>query len=173
MSIAAGGLPVHLFHRGCVMSAHKRIVETLFRSLQTLDHNAMAACYDETAAFSDIAFRLQGRQQIHTMWHMICLKGIDVQVQSIEDVGDIVHARIVDTYTFSDTGRKVINPIESSFEFRNGLIAVQRDSCDPLHWARQAFGGLKGELVGRVGLLRRVAASRKLQQFAAASSGQQ
>ncbi|MFM7055396.1 MAG: hypothetical protein ACKO2P_00595, partial [Planctomycetota bacterium] len=46
---------------------------------------------------------------------------------------------------------QVVSSIESTFEFRDGLISVQRDTCDPLDWSRQTFSGLKGELVGRVG----------------------
>ena len=72
---------------------------------------------------------------------------------------------MVDTYTFSDTGRRVVNRIESVFRFQEGLIVAQRDFCDPLDWARQAFGGLKGEVVGRVGVLRRRTARRKLRTF--------
>jgi len=97
------------------MANEKQLVETLFTSLQALNHHAMAACYHEAATFSDIAFQLQGRKQIHAMWHMICQKGINVQVQSITAAGDSVRARIVDTYTFSDTGRQVVNSIESTF----------------------------------------------------------
>lgn len=151
------------------MADRKQLVETLLTSFQALNHDAMAACYHEAATFSDIAFELQGSKQIHAMWHMICQKGIEVQVRGIEAVGDIVRARIVDTYIFSDTGRKVVNSIESEFEFRDGLISVQRDTCDPLDWARQAFGGIKGEVVGRVGLLRRNAAAGKIRTFIAAN----
>ncbi len=149
------------------MPKETQLVQLLFSSLQQLNHEAMAACYSEAATFSDIAFQLQGRKQIHAMWHMICQTGIDVQVRSIEADGNVVRARITDTYVFSDTGRKVVNDIESSFEFRGGLISVQRDTCDPLRWARQAFGGFKGELVGRVGFLRRMAARGKIRKFIA------
>jgi len=151
------------------MANEKQLVETLFTSLQALNHEVMAACYHEAATFSDIAFQLQGRKQIHAMWHMICQKGINVQVQSIQAAGDSVRARIVDTYTFSDTGRQVVNSIESTFEFRDRLIRVQRDVCDPLDWSRQAFGGIKGELVGRSGWLRRRAAAGKIRRFIAAN----
>ncbi len=125
----------------------------------------MAACYHETAKFSDIAFQLKGRKQIHAMWHMICANGIEVEVKDVKEHAGEVHARIVDTYVFSDTGRKVVNPILCRFQCRDGLILQQIDACDALLWARQAFGGIKGEVVGRAGFMRRTAARRKLQRF--------
>jgi ketosteroid isomerase-like protein len=147
------------------MIEHKQLIERLLKAYQSLDFNTMAACYHEDATFSDIAFRLRSRKQIHAMWHMICAKGIEVTVDSVMAEGDSVRARIVDTYTFSDTGHRVVNKIESIFQFQGGLIVTQRDICDPLDWARQAFGGRKGEVVGRIGFLRRMAARKKLRAF--------
>lgn len=142
-----------------------QLIKQFLAAYQSLDHNAMAACYGESAQFSDIAFRLQGRKQIHAMWHMICVNGIEVEVTDVKEHAGEVHARIVDTYVFSDTGRPVVNSILCRFQCRDGLILQQIDECDPLLWARQAFGGVKGEVAGRVGLLRRSAASKKLQRF--------
>ncbi|MCL4203296.1 MAG: nuclear transport factor 2 family protein [Pirellulaceae bacterium] len=149
------------------MNTASELIEQLLSSYQALDHAAMAACYHDEAVFSDIAFRLDGKRRIHAMWHMICEKGIDVHVESVETDGDVVRARLVDTYVFSDTGRTVVNKIESAFEFRDGLIATHRDACDALDWARQAFGGWKGEIAGRIGLIRRRAARKKMRSFIA------
>ena len=38
------------------------------------------------------------------------------------------------------TGRAVHNPIDATFEFRDGLIADHRDDFDLYAWARQALG---------------------------------
>lgn len=43
----------------------------------------------------------------------------------------------------------------------------QMDEYNPLTWARQAFGGVAGEIIGRVGLLRRLAAKRKMHAYKA------
>ncbi len=94
------------------------LIERFLAAYQSLDHAAMAACYGESAQFSDIAFRLQGRKQIHAMWHMICANGIKVEIQDIKEQAGEVHARIVDTYVFSDTGRTVVNPILCRFGCR-------------------------------------------------------
>ncbi len=149
------------------MATGMQLIEKLFVAYQSLDHNAMAACYQETAQFTDIAFHLQGRTQIHAMWHMICANGIKVEVQDVKEHAEEVHARIVDTYVFSDTGRTVVNPILCRFQCRDGLILEHVDQCDAVNWARQAFGGIKGQVVGRASWLRQAAAQKKLQQFIA------
>jgi hypothetical protein len=149
------------------MTIQKQLVEQFLTAYQSLNHNAMAACCHQSARFADIAFRLNGRKQIHAMWHMICENGIEVEVQTVEERGDEVHARVVDTYVFSDTGRPVVNPILCRFQFRDGLIIEHLDECDALEWARQAFGGLKGEIAGRIGFLRRRTARKKIRKFIA------
>ena len=150
------------------MGSNKELVERLLNAYQALDHDTMAACYHESAQFADIAFRLNGRKQIHAMWHMICEKGIDVDVKGVEERGDEVHARIVDQYVLSDSGRTVVNPILCRFQFSDGLIIDHLDDCDALNWARQAFGGFKGEIAGRIGFLRRRTARQKIRNFIAA-----
>jgi ketosteroid isomerase-like protein len=147
------------------MTAHKRHIEHLLNRYQALDHQTMAACYHEAATFRDIAFRLTGRKQIHAMWAMICQNGITVKVESVEEHGDSVRARIVDEYIFSETKRPVVNRIESTFQFRDGLIIAHDDSCDALDWARQAFGGLKGEIAGRCAWLRQRAARKMIRAY--------
>jgi len=56
-------------------------------------------------------------------------------------------------YTFSATGRKVLNRIDARFEFRDGLIVRHVDRFDVWAWARQALG-LPGLLLGWSGALR-------------------
>lgn len=145
-----------------------RTIEKLFAWLDRHGHASMAECYQLDAMFSDIAFDLRGRKQIHAMWHMICQTDIRCTVEDISADDATGRARIVDVYTFSNTGRRVQNRITSQFRFRGGLIIEHQDSCDPLQWARQAFGGIKGEIAGRVSFVRRRAATRKLEDFVAA-----
>jgi hypothetical protein len=100
---------------------------------------------------------------------MVCSGDVKATVRELK--ADDSHGRvlIVDDYTFRDTGRRVRNPIECRFTFQKSLIVDHRDRCDPLAWARQAFGGVKGELLGRVRLLRKIGAGRKLKKFLAAN----
>lgn len=125
----------------------------------------MADCYHDQAAFIDIAFDLRGRKPIHAMWHRICNGDTEVEVQKIEANHDGVRATVVERYTFTKTGRPVLNHIESRFRMRDGLIFQHLDSCDALSWSRQAFGRVRGELAGRLGILRRRAARKLIDEM--------
>ncbi|MBK6825282.1 MAG: hypothetical protein IPG87_20760 [Saprospiraceae bacterium] len=50
-------------------------------------------------------------------------------------------------YTFSPTGRKVVNIIHANFKFEEGKIVHHVDHFNFYAWARQAFGW-KGVLLG-------------------------
>jgi hypothetical protein len=50
-------------------------------------------------------------------------------------------------YRFGADRRIVLNRIDASFEFRDGLIAVHRDRFDFWAWSRQALG-VPGLLLG-------------------------
>jgi hypothetical protein len=60
----------------------------------------------------------------------------------------------VATYNFSKTNRKVINIINATFEFKDGLIIKHNDTFDLWKWSSQAFG-LKGFLLGWTGFMQR------------------
>jgi hypothetical protein len=125
----------------------------------------MGRCYDENACFRDIAFHLKGRKQICSMWHMICQGDIrcTFEVIAADDSEGVV--RLLDEYTFTDTGRHVRNPIESRFRFARGKILSQSDACDSRAWATMALGGVSGYVAGRLRFVRAWKAHRKLAKF--------
>lgn len=72
-------------------------------------------------------------------------------------------------YTFSATGRKVLNRIDAAFEFRDGRIVRHVDRFDFWRWSRQALG-LPGLLLGWSAALRekvRARAAKGLADFKA------
>jgi hypothetical protein len=127
----------------------------------------MANCYDPQAEFHDIAFHLQGRDHVRSMWQMICRGDIRVTFDITHADEHEGRAKLVDEYTFAETGRHVRNPIESNFRFRDGRILEQRDVCDARAWAAMAIGGVSGWVAGRVGFLRTRKAHRMLRRFIA------
>jgi len=148
------------------MNKNALLIEKLFTSLDKHDHQSMAAdCYHSEARFTDIAFDLTGKKQIHAMWHLICEGDIRATLKTFEVDEQKGKADLVDEYTFSDTGRRVKNKIISNFKFENGLIVEQHDICDAEDWAAQALGGVKGFLAGKLGFLRSLKASKKLSKF--------
>jgi ketosteroid isomerase-like protein len=149
------------------MHPNGELLTRLFTSLDKHDHKSMADCYDEKATFSDIAFDLRGRTQIHAMWHMISDGDIRTTFK-VDEVDDhTAFVSVVDDYTFRSTGHKVHNKIESHFRFANGLIVHQRDACDPGTWAAMALGGVNGLLAGRIPFLRHKKARKTLDAFIA------
>ena len=147
------------------MHPNAALIERLYASLDRHDAAAIAACYAANASFHDIAFDLTGRDEIAAMWRMIVRGDIRVKIEDIRADDHEGTARVVDEYTFGDTGRRVRNPIESKFRFRDGLIVKHDDDCGPKAWAAMAIGGVKGFMAGRLRFLREGAARKKLDAF--------
>ncbi len=130
----------------------------------------MARCYHPEVHFTDPAFDLHGLRAAQ-MWRMLCTQGKDLQliysdVRADDRLGD---AHWEAHYTFSKTGRRVLNKIDASFEFRDGLIVRHVDRFDFWRWSRQALG-LPGLFLGWSGFLQRkvqVQAARGLAAFVA------
>jgi ketosteroid isomerase-like protein len=149
------------------MYNNAQLINTLYTSLNKHDHQSIADCYHPEATFEDIAFKLDGKNQIHAMWGMICRPGSDIKatfevIHADDKTGE---AKLIDDYTMSDTGRKVHNEITSYFKFQDGLIIEHHDVCDPKIWAEQALGGVTEFLAGRFHFLRSRKADEKLQAF--------
>ena len=149
----------------------KATIEKFYAAFARLDGDTMQACYAPNAQFDDEAFSLQGPEQIGGMWRMLCdatrTKGLPhwkLELNQITDHSAQWNAH----YMFSATGRKVINRVESRFEFdANGLIVKQRDRFDFWAWSRQALGA-PGVLLGWTPFLRnkvRAQAAGNLKRF--------
>ena len=75
------------------------------------------------------------------MWRMLTGRATDLEIELREhDAGeDSGSAHWIARYTFS-TGRPVVNDIQATFRFADGLIADHVDEFDFRRWARQALG---------------------------------
>jgi ketosteroid isomerase-like protein len=131
------------------MHPNAELIARFYTSLSKLDGAGMAACYASDATFSDPVFTDLRGQEPGKMWRMLCKRGKDMTVvfDGIEATDTAGKAHWVATYTFSGTGRKVVNDIQASFVFKDGKIAQHKDVFDLYKWARQALG-LKGVLLG-------------------------
>lgn len=146
-----------------------------FAAVTELNHEEIAACYDEEAIFEDIAFSLVGRDRIHDMWRMIATSDLRV-IYSIERAGaGEGKARWTAKYTYrdkpEDPGRPVQNHVQSTFSIRGGRIVRQTDECNALRWGVQALGLFRGVLSWLLPGIRRRAAIRKLNHFTASMPG--
>jgi ketosteroid isomerase-like protein len=125
-----------------VASPNESLIERFYGAFSQRDGDTMAACYAPDASFSDPVFPdLQGNEP-GAMWRMLTSQASDLRVDLLEHQADggsgSAHWRA--HYTFSQTGRPVVNDVRASFRFADGLIADHRDEFDFYRWARQALG---------------------------------
>ena len=83
------------------------------------------------------------------MWRMLLSRAADLQVTLDEASADAEggKARWTARYTFSRTGRPVVNKVSALFAFRNGRIARHYDRFSFYTWASQALGPM-GKALG-------------------------
>lgn len=144
------------------------LIRRFYDAFGRRDAEGMAACYAKEVRFSDPAFpNLVGRDA-GDMWRMLCDAGKDLRVEAseIDATDEQGSARWVAHYTFSATGRRVVNDIRASFRFQNGLIVEHTDRFDFGRWARQALG-LPGLLLGWTGWMQRQVQARAAKGLAA------
>ena len=83
------------------------------------------------------------------MWRMLCARGKDLAVDASAIAADDATGRAhwVATYTYSATGRRVVNRIDARFAFRDGLHREARGPLRPV--ALDAAGaGVEGPAAG-------------------------
>jgi ketosteroid isomerase-like protein len=131
------------------MNPNEKLIEHFYTCFQNKDFKGMQACYAENAVFSDSVFKNLNANQVKAMWEMLITKGKDLRLEFnvIEADGTTGKAHWDAHYTFSATGKKVINKIDAVFEFENGKIIKHTDYFNFHTWAKQALG-ISGLLLG-------------------------
>jgi ketosteroid isomerase-like protein len=124
------------------MHPNEQLVREFYGAFARKDAAAMARCYHPEVFFSDPVFpRLHGAEA-GDMWAMLLARASDLDVTldsaSADDSGGT--AQWTARYTFSKTGRKVVNVINALFAFRDGKIVRHHDSFPFWRWASQALG---------------------------------
>jgi len=134
---------------------NEETVRDFFAAFARRDYAGMTQHYHADAVFEDPVFGKLLSKQIEVMWKMLCLRGHDLQIElkSCDIQADSITAQWEARYTFSKTGRFVINRVRSVFTFRDGKIATQSDSFDFWKWSRQALG-FSGQALGWTPLVR-------------------
>jgi ketosteroid isomerase-like protein len=141
----------------------QHLINKFYTAFSILDGDTMAGCYHPDAVFNDEAFvNLRGKEP-GMMWKMLIERSkgdLNVRFTNIETQGEKGSADWVAEYIFSTTGRKVVNHIHATFEFKDGLIYRHTDRFNMHQWASQAMG-FKGWLLGGFGFFR-----KKVQEMA-------
>jgi len=118
------------------------VVDRFYEAFARRDAAAMAACYHPDATFEDPAFGPLDREGACAMWAMLLGRAADLAVthQVLRHAGSEAQVQWEARYTFTRTGRPVVNRIEATFGLEDGLIRTHRDRFSFWTWARQAFG---------------------------------
>jgi ketosteroid isomerase-like protein len=136
------------------------VIQDFYAAFDQRDGDRMAAFYAPDAHFSDPVFTDLNGDEPGAMWRMLTGRADDLRVELLDHGadGDTGSARWRARYTFTQTGRPVVNDVHATFRFRDGLIAEHRDEFGFHRWSRQALGPT-GLLLGWTPVLR--SATRK------------
>ncbi len=135
---------------------NKELIQKFYTAFQNMDAEAMTECYHDDVAFTDPAFGALQGARAKAMWTMLCGRSKDLKVEfsGIEADKNFGKAHWEAWYTFSQTGRKVHNIIDATFEFKDGKIIKHTDVFNLKRWAGQAMG-FKGMLLGGTGFFKK------------------
>jgi ketosteroid isomerase-like protein len=155
-------------------AANRDLIARLYGALDRHDGDTMASCYTADAVFEDPAFGRLSGAEAGDMWRMLTARADDLRVELLEHEASASSgtAHWVARYTFTQTGRAVVNDVRATFRFRDGCIVEHRDRFSFWSWSRQALGPV-GLLAGWSPVLRAVTrkqARGRLEEFRGRSS---
>ena len=147
------------------------LIEEFYGAFGECAGERMAACYAPGASFSDPVFGALDAREAGGMWRMLTGQAKDLRIELLDHQaeGERGSAHWRAHYTFSQTGRPVVNDVHASFRFVDGLIVEHVDDFDFYRWARQALGA-QGLILGWTPIVRsavRRRARASLEQFLA------
>src|SRR5437868_2577887 len=132
------------------MPSNEDIVNRFYSAFQRLDYKTMNACYADDIIFSDPVFGALKGEEVRAMWEMLCknAKDFSLTYSNITLVDEeYATCNWVATYTFSRTGRKVVNTIKGYMRLNEGKIIEHSDAFRLSTWIGQALGWT-GKLFG-------------------------
>ncbi|MFG1706704.1 nuclear transport factor 2 family protein [Nonomuraea sp. M3C6] len=130
---------------------HVALISTFYDALGQTDFATMERCYHSEVSFGDPIFQeVEGRDRVMRMWRLQLgvRNGLKSEYRDVtaDDFSGTAHwtAR----YTFSSTGREVVNEIGALFRFEDDLIVRHHDEFDFRRWSKMALGRPHGLLFG-------------------------
>jgi len=151
------------------MNNNEELIQTFYDAFARLDYVTMQNCYSENPIFNDPVFGILEGDEVRAMWEMLCknAKDFSLKADKIEVDGEYGTCNWIATYTFSKTGRRVVNKVKAYMRIEDGKITEHTDAFDLYKWSRQALG-LTGVLLGWSGYLKNKIhsdARKKLDKF--------
>lgn len=144
------------------MSINTEVINKFYQSFQQLDHQSMNACYSDDIIFGDPVFILLKDDEVRAMWEMLCKNAKDFSLtygNIVELDHEYATCEWTASYTFSKTGRRIVNKIKAHMKLADGKIIEHSDAFKLSDWIAQAFGW-KGVLFGWTGFMKRAVRKR-------------
>jgi hypothetical protein len=148
------------------MTSGENLLNSFYSSFQKKDFAGMQASYSDNAVFNDEVFTNLNGEEVRAMWEMLIKGGKDLEIVFKDVSADDQRgtARWTASYTFSRSGNKVINHVNSEFVFENGKIIQHTDRFNFYKWSRQALG-LPGLLLGWTTFLKKKTGTMAMQRL--------
>jgi limonene-1,2-epoxide hydrolase len=147
---------------------HVALISAFYDALGRADYAAMERCYHPDVSFGDPIFQeVEGRDQVMAMWRL----QLGVRDGLRSDYRDVTaddwsgSACWTARYTFSSTGRQVVNEIGAEFRFEDDLIVRHHDDFDFKRWSRMALGRPHGLIFGWTPIWRKTIRDRAMQRL--------
>jgi ketosteroid isomerase-like protein len=130
------------------MHPHEALIREFYAAFARRDAEGMARCYGNEIFFSDPVFPKLKGEEAGDMWRMLLSRAADLEVKLDEAHANASEgqARWTARYTFSKTGRPVVNHVSAMFAFRDGKIVRHYDRFSFYKWASQALGPMGAAL---------------------------
>ena len=156
------------------MHPNEKLLREFYAAFARSDAEGMARCYHPQVFFTDPVFPRLNGGEAGDMWRMLLARASDLSVSLDEAHADADggRARWTARYTFTRTGRPVVNQVRALFAFRDGLIVRHYDHFSFWRWASQALGPA-GAALGWLAPLKwsvRRQAARQLERYRASSA---
>ncbi|MDP4217404.1 MAG: nuclear transport factor 2 family protein [Bacteroidota bacterium] len=131
------------------MNENERLISDFYTCLQCLDWRGVNSFYHADATFYDPVFENLEKGQVTAMWEMLLSGAREFRLDfaGVHADGEDGGCTWTAYYSFSRTGRRVVNKGKAHFRFVDGKIAEHQDEFSLWAWSRQALG-LPGLLFG-------------------------
>ena len=131
------------------MNEVEKIADRFYKAFQQKDYAEMGKCYHDELIFNDPVFQNLDKTKASKMWEMLLKRGKDLEIDYhiSAQTENQVEVHWTARYTFSQTGKAVVNEIDALFELKDGLIYRHTDTFDFYKWSSQALG-VTGKLLG-------------------------
>jgi len=132
------------------MNTNEELVSDFYTAFEKKDYRAMNRLYSDDIVFFDPVFNLLEGMQVKAMWEMLCRNAKDQKLSfgnivSLDD--EYYTCDWMASYTFSKTGRRVINKVKGHMRLADGKIVEHSDGFSVHKWSMQALG-FSGWLLG-------------------------